>query len=109
MRCDCGYLFSLGNDTAVRRSQGRQESKGGWYPTKQQWIVIWVSAGLASAFVLSEFLPGALVCVVIGGLLVWQLSGVCDIKVRRFPQVPANREDPGVHDTPIRAATVRER
>ena len=63
------------SDTAVRPRQGKQESKSGWYPTKKQWIVIWVSAGLASACVLSEFLAGALVCIVIGALLVWQFSG----------------------------------
>jgi hypothetical protein len=74
VRCDCGYVFSLGNDAVPRPQQERQESKGGWYPTKKQWIVIWVSVGSASVCLLSGFPPAALVCVVIGGLLVWQCS-----------------------------------
>src|ERR1035441_10501910 len=35
--------------------------------------------------------------------------GARDLKVRRSPQVRANRENPGVHRTSGRAATVRER
>lgn len=36
--------------------------------------MIWISVGLASVCVLSGFPPGALVCIVIGALLVWQFS-----------------------------------
>jgi hypothetical protein len=75
MRCDCGYVFfSLGSDAVPRPQQERQESRSGWYPTKKQWIVIWISVGLASVFFLDGSPPGALVCIVIGALLVWQVS-----------------------------------
>ena len=74
MRCDCGYLFPLGSDATLRPQQEGLESGGGFYPTKKQWIVIWISAGLASMCLLSGFPSGALVCVVIGALLVWQFS-----------------------------------
>lgn len=47
-----------------------------WYPNKAQWIVIWilaviVSIGLIGLYEGAGLLVGA---VIIGGLLIWQLS-----------------------------------
>jgi hypothetical protein len=45
-----------------------------WYPSKPQWIVIWVAV-LIGFFVLAEFdQTGALFVFAIGGLLVWLLN-----------------------------------
>lgn len=46
-----------------------------WYPSKAQWWVIWITAGIVGVGLLSTGAGIALLAIVMwGGLLVWQLS-----------------------------------
>lgn len=47
-----------------------------WYPNKQQWIVLWVVGIIISLGSFGAFDAGGYVvsAIVLGGLLIWQLS-----------------------------------
>jgi uncharacterized membrane protein YphA (DoxX/SURF4 family) len=49
-----------------------------WYPTKIQWLVIWLSCVVGLLFVLAnDPKPQALIvpCMMIGALFLWQATG----------------------------------